>query len=117
MTSALLDNIVWHSLIGPHAVFASGTNTIRRYARGYSQLVGFADCVRPDFAALTPWSDAGEHLYCSGWTGEAPADWSIAAEGPADILVWDRGIPDDDDSLRAIRLQFEHVPQAHALVE
>jgi len=39
----LLDNITWFTLTGPHAVYASGTKDARRYAAGFSPIVGFAD--------------------------------------------------------------------------
>jgi hypothetical protein len=44
----LLDNIVWHSLAGPQATYASGTGRARRYARGFAPIVGFADSDAPD---------------------------------------------------------------------
>ena len=37
----LLDNIAWHTLTGPHARFAAGTGGARRYAPGFSPIVGF----------------------------------------------------------------------------
>ena len=36
----LLDNIMWNSLTGPHARFASGEGNARRYAKGFSPIVG-----------------------------------------------------------------------------
>jgi hypothetical protein len=48
----LLDNIAWHTLTGPHAKFAAGTGAVRRYAAGFSPIVGFADAQQPDFAGL-----------------------------------------------------------------
>ena len=36
-----LDNVTWHSLSGPHAGFADGRGTVRRYASGFSAIVGF----------------------------------------------------------------------------
>mgnify|MGYP007102173451 CR=1 FL=1 len=46
----LLDNIAWNTLSGPHAGFATGTDRARRYAPGFSPIVGFADAEHPDFA-------------------------------------------------------------------
>jgi hypothetical protein len=37
--SALLDNIMWHALTGPHARFAAGGATAKRYARGFSPIL------------------------------------------------------------------------------
>ena len=50
--NALLDQITWLSLSGAHAHFSSGTSTARRYARGFSPILGFANPLLPDFAAL-----------------------------------------------------------------
>ena len=46
MTLQLLDNIVWHSLTGAHAPYSAGSNTARRYAKGFTPIVGFADNAR-----------------------------------------------------------------------
>lgn len=69
----LLDNITWFTLIGPHARFASGAKDVRRYAAGFSPIVGFADPERPDFDSLAPSCEPGEQLYCPEWKGEPPA--------------------------------------------
>jgi ribosomal protein S18 acetylase RimI-like enzyme len=101
----LLDNIVWHSLAGPHSRFAEGTATARRYARGLSPLTGFSDPQNPDLDALTPFTDAGEHLFCGGWTGRTEHDgWRVDAEVPAVQMVWDGAVPDGNSAPRARRL-------------
>ncbi len=46
MEMHFLDNIVWHSLAGPHAMYSSGTNEARRYAPGFSPIIGFANAER-----------------------------------------------------------------------
>ncbi len=73
-------NIIWRSLTGSHARFAAGTDRIARYARGFPALIGFADTVNPDFAALAPYCDAGERFYCGEWRGPAPAGWKIEVD-------------------------------------
>lgn len=98
---SLLDNIMWHVLTGPHARFASGGATAKRYARGFSPIVGFADPAAPDLAALAPHVEPGEHLYCDGWTGAAPAGWQIDAENTMFTMVWDAALPPPDDALKA----------------
>ncbi len=80
MTLSLLGNVVWHSLAGPQARHAEGTDTARRYARGFSPIVGFADPQRPDFAAIAPYCESGEHLYCAAWSGPTPSDWHVDAD-------------------------------------
>lgn len=111
----LLDNIVWHTLAGPHARFATGTDTARRYARGFSPIVGFANPDQPAFEALAPFCAPGEHFYCDGWAGVAPAGWEIDAETTMFKMVWQHAMPAADDALDAIRLGPEHVTAALAL--
>lgn len=116
MPLSLLPNVVWHALAGPQARYASGTDTARRYARGFSPIMGFADPGRPDFAALAPHCDPGEHLYCATWAGPVPRGWRVDADTVAHQMVWGRGAPDDDPAFRAVRLGREHVPQIMELV-
>jgi len=108
----LLDNIVWHSLAGPQARFAAGSGDARRYARGFSPIVGFADNVRPNLAALRPYCDSDEHFYCDGWSGPVPVGWRLEAETTMYKMVWQAPMPEDDAAEDAIRLRTEHGPQA-----
>src|SRR5882672_3327229 len=89
----LLDNVIWNTLVGPHAVFAAGAHGARRYAPGFSPIVGFADQSRPAFEAVTPWCESGEHLYCSGWDGPVPAGWLVEADATMCLMV----CPPDSD--------------------
>jgi GNAT superfamily N-acetyltransferase len=112
----LLDNIAWHTLAGRHAGFSTGTDTARRYARGFSPIAAFAIAERPDFAALAPYCEAGEHLHCDGWSGAAPAGWRIDDESTMFKMVWKAPIPAADGAPEAIRLGSEHATAALALV-
>ncbi len=113
----LLDNIVWHSLAGPHARFATGTSAARRYAPGFSAIVGFADAEHPDFAGLAPYCEPGEQFYCGGWSsGPAPPGWQIDADTKGHQMVWDAAPPADDTGFPAVPLGAEHVPQMLELV-
>jgi ribosomal protein S18 acetylase RimI-like enzyme len=112
----LLDNIVWHALAGPHARFSAGTGTARRYAPGFSPIVGFADAARPDFAALAPHCEPGQHFYCGGWSGPAPAGWQIHTDATMDQMVWDAAEPATWHALDAVRLRPEHATQMLELV-
>lgn len=116
MSLALLDHIAWHSLSRAQAHCATGTATARRYAPGFSPIVAFADSERPDFAALAPYCEAGEHFYCSGWSGPAPAGWQVDAEATMLKMVWQAPAPAEDEGLVALRLGAEHVPQMLDLV-
>jgi ribosomal protein S18 acetylase RimI-like enzyme len=108
----LLDNITWHTLAGPHAKYADGTQQVRRYARGFSPILGFANPDRPDFAALAQFCDPGEHFYCDGWTGAVPDCWQIDAESTMFKMVWEAEIPTSDEAPDAIALGPEHGSQA-----
>jgi GNAT superfamily N-acetyltransferase len=108
----LLDNAFWHALSGSQARFATGTGTARRYAPGFSPMLGFADTRNPDFAALAPYCQRGESFYCSGWTGESPADWRVEVEAVLLPMVWDAPMPAADEAPEAIALGPEHVQQA-----
>ncbi len=115
--AALLDNIVWDSLAGAQARFSAGTDTARRYAPGFSPIVGFADAEHPDFAALTPYCAPGEHFYCGGWSsGPAPAGWQLHADKTGHQMVWDAPTPDADPDFAAVPLGTQHVPQMLELV-
>ena len=116
MTLALLDRIAWHSLTGAQAHLSMGTATARRYAPGFSPIIDFADPERPDFAALAPYCEAGEHFYCSGWSGLAPPGWQVEAEARLVKMVWEAPPPAVDAGFAAVRLGTEHVPQMLDLV-
>ena len=116
MTLELLDNIVWNSLAGPHAAFSAGTSEARRYAKGFSPLVGFADAMHPDFSALDPHCELGEHFYVAWWSAAAPPGWQIDADTSGHQMVWEGGLPEADEPLAAIRLYRKHVPQMLELV-
>jgi len=108
----LLANIPWHALTGPHAAYAAGSGGARRYAVGFSPIVGFEDAAHPDFDALAPHCAADEHFYVIGWSAAAPKGWQIEAEKTIVKMVWDGAAPDDDASLQAIALGPQHAPQA-----
>ena len=108
----LLDNITWHTLAGPHAAYAAGTDEARRYAPGFSPIVGFANIERPTFDALAPYCQPGEHFYCDGWSGVAPAGWRIDAESTMFKMVWEAAMPAADEAPEALRLGPEHALQA-----
>jgi len=113
----LLDNITWHSLSGPHARFSAGGAAARRYARGFSPILGFADPVRPDFDALRAHCDVGESFYTDGWAGTPPRDWSVKVETTMFKMVWDAPMPREDPAADAMPLGEPHAAQAVALAQ
>jgi ribosomal protein S18 acetylase RimI-like enzyme len=116
MTTQLLSNVAWHSLTGPQERYSSGTSGARRYARGFSPILAFAEPETPDLLALTPYCDIGEHLYCAGWSGPVPADWQLDADTTASQMVWHGAMPPVEKALSAVRLETKHVPQMLDLV-
>ena len=111
----LLDNIVWNALSGPQSAFADGSGAARRYARGFSPIVGFANQQRPDFAALAPYCDPGEHFYCDGWSGVAPEGWRVDAETTMFKMVWEAPAPERDEAPDAVALGPAHAQRAYDL--
>jgi len=108
----LLDNIVWHSLSGPHKRFSVGTEVIRRFAPGFSPIVGFANAQHPDFEALAPFCEPGEHFYCGEWSSPPPKGWQIEEESTMFRMVWEGSVPAADDANDAIQLGPQHAAQA-----
>ncbi|MES2151235.1 MAG: GNAT family N-acetyltransferase [Pseudomonadota bacterium] len=113
--NALLDNIFWHTMTGEHARFTTGTEHARRFAPGFSPILGFRDAGRPDFAALAPFCEAGEHFYCDGWSGAPPEGWAVEMESTMLRMVWHGSAPEADAAPDAIALGPEHAQQALAL--
>src|SRR5688572_3414411 len=114
---ALLDNIMWNCLSGPHARFAAGTGAVRRYARGFSPIVGCQDAEHPDFDALARCSDAGESFYVDIWSGVAPQGWRIDREAHMLKMIWSAAAPGSDAAVDAIPLQPAHASQALELAQ
>jgi len=108
MMTYLRDNLVWHTLFGPHAQYASGTDTDRRYAPGFPPIIGFSDIGNPDFNALIPFAEPGEHLYCDGWSGVAPGGWRIEFESAMRTMIWDGSMPAADGAPEAVLLGSQH---------
>ena len=117
MSKHVLDNIVWHALSGPQAKFSAGDGEARRYALGFSPIVGFANQTEPNFAALAAFCEPGEHFYCDGWSGVAPDGWHVDAETTMFKMIWEADIPPADEALEAMPLGAEHAAQALQLAE
>lgn len=115
--TALLDNIMWNCLSGPHAKFAAGAGDVRRYAPGFSPIVGCRERQRPDFAALANYCEPGECFYIDAWSGTPPAEWQITREASMFKMVWDAGMPAEDAAPDAVPLRPEHAAQALELAK
>lgn len=108
----LLDNIVWHALTGAQSHFAVGSGATRRFAPGFSPIIGFEDVTCADFSAIAPYCTQGEKFYTDGWSGPVPAGWELEVESTMDKMVWTGALPDDDEALPAVPLRAEHAQQA-----
>ncbi|HEY8025983.1 MAG TPA: GNAT family N-acetyltransferase [Burkholderiaceae bacterium] len=112
-----LDAISWNSLSGLHAQYAVGSDTARRYAKGYSPIIGFADPAQPDFDGLSPHCDHGEHFYCENWDGIAPAGWKIDEDATKFKMIWQHAMPVEDRAPEIVSLTPEHTPQVQELIK
>ncbi len=110
-----LDNILWNCLAGPHARYALGTGAVRRYADGFSPIVGFADPTQPDFEALAHCAAIGEAFYCDRWVGPCPRGWSILSQALMCKMVHAGPVPPCTSSYQPVALTDADVPAALAL--
>lgn len=111
-------NIIWRCMDGTQRHLTSGTERARRYLKGFSPIVAFADPVRPDFAAVAPVCEPGERFYCSEWAGDAPPGWTIERDARMLVMAWTgAAAPAADPALDAVPLRREHVAQMCALAE
>ena len=108
----LLDNIFWNTLTGAHARFAIGAGGARRYAPGFSPILGFERIDAPDFESLAPFCGAGERFYSGGWAGDLPAGWRLEAQAYMCCMRWEGTTPDEEEISAAVRLGPKHAEQA-----
>lgn len=113
--SGELDNVFWHALTGEQSAMAAGAGGARRYARGFSPILGFADADEPDFAVLAPFCEPDEHFYVRGWSGPMPEGWQLHVDATMFLMSWQGDLPERDEAPDAIALGPEHVPEAVAL--
>lgn len=108
----VLDNIIWTSLIGDKRLHAVGSGSVRRFADGFSALVGFEVPEDPDLDLLRRYCQPGESFYCACWSGECPEGWSNEAETTMFKMVWDGIAPPKVDDDQMVKLQAEHAQAA-----
>jgi ribosomal protein S18 acetylase RimI-like enzyme len=113
----VLDNVIWCALSGHQARFSVGTHEARRYAPGFSPIVGFSDYAQPRFDALAPCCQPGERFYCERWTGAAPEGFQIEVESSMVKMLWTGRAPSADEAPDASTLGPEHAASALALAE
>jgi ribosomal protein S18 acetylase RimI-like enzyme len=110
-------NIIWRCMDGTQRHLTTGDERARRYLKGFSPIVAFADPERPDFAALAAVCNPGERFYCSEWSGPVPDRWTVHRDARMLVMVWAGGAAPADDASEAVPLTHAHVPQMCALAE
>jgi GNAT superfamily N-acetyltransferase len=115
--NALLDNIMWSCLSGPHEKFSVGDGAVRRYAPGFSPIIGCEDPHSPDFGTLARFSEPGDSFYTDIWSGPAPSGWRIDKDARMWKMVWDAPLPAEDTAPDAIPFRAEHASQAVELAK
>jgi ribosomal protein S18 acetylase RimI-like enzyme len=108
----ILDDVFWRAMSVEQAHFATGTGAARRYAPGFSPILGFEDREHPDFAALEPYCQPGERFYVDTWSGPPPPGWQVAIEKRMKRMLWTGALPDEDETLDARPLEAAHAQQA-----
>ena len=113
-----LENIVWRCLTGSQAHLAAGTDHVRRFARGYSPIIGYANAAHAGLEELAPYCAPGERLYSSDWAGPTPPGWTLEVDTFMCAMLWrGREAPGDDLALSAVRLTDADVPRMVALAQ
>ncbi len=109
-TRALLANMPWRCLAGPHAHYSRGHGMARRYARGFAPIAAFADPARPDLESLAALSEPGETLAMPGVAEAAHPAWTpVASMRFLQMVRWtSRARPWDRRTIR--RLSQADVP-------
>jgi ribosomal protein S18 acetylase RimI-like enzyme len=108
----ILDDIFWKAMSGEQARFAEGAGAARRYARGFSPILGFENREDPDWRALEPFCERGERFYVDTWSGRAPPGWDIVVDKKMRRMVWAGDLPAEDPTLETRRLDASHAQQA-----
>ena len=108
----VLENIVWETLSGAHLHLSAGGNTSRRYAEGFSPILGFEDRNNPDFESLSQVCKVGELFHTEGWTGSTPDSWTVDLQAMMFKMIWEGELPATDPAPDAIKLDVEHAERA-----
>jgi ribosomal protein S18 acetylase RimI-like enzyme len=91
--------------------FSIGTDQVRRFAPGFSPIIGFANPDHPDLTALDPFCQPGEELYCGGWDEGGPKGWRLEEESTVLQMVLENELPPSTRMVPTIELGTGHIPQ------
>ena len=111
----LLDNIMWNCLTGPLAKYATGEGSVRRFAPGFSPILGFENPQEPDFDTLIRFCEPGDSFYTDIWSGDAPSGWRIDRDARMWKMIWDAPMPEQDAAPDALPLRVEDASRAMEL--
>ncbi len=115
---AVLHNIFWRCLSGPHQHLSDARGQARRYRAGYSPIAAFADPSAPDLDSLAALSAPGESSYVAGWDGAcASPDWQIDVDATMVCMAWDGGPVPEPATLFRRPLGPDDLPAVMALVD
>lgn len=90
-----LDRPIWHALRGPHAGFALGGDTAKRYPADVAPFLGLPGDDADD-AALAALVAPGDTVYCLGQTPRVGPDWSLREYPLLAQMVCERPVPQPD---------------------
>lgn len=109
-------NIIWRCMDGSQQHLTTGSARARRYLKGFSPIVAFADPEQPDFDALAAVCEPGERFYCSECSGPVPDGWTLHRDAQMLVMVWTgSAAPAEDPTLDARPLGADDVPRMCAL--
>ena len=106
---------MWASLHGAQRAVSVGTDRARRFAPGFSPILGFIVPDEPELADIAPFCQPDEQLYCAEWSGPAPHGWTIHAEATMYQMMWTGGAPERAGDDAIVRLGRRHAGEAMEL--
>lgn len=113
----LLDNLVWHTLNGAMAHFSVGSESVRRFAPGFSPIIGFENPLAPDFTQVNALCQKGEQFFTDAWSAPVPEGWLLVKQSTMFKMVWTAGDPPSAKTEDWVELGEEHAAAALALAE
>lgn len=113
----LLDNIIWNAMSGPQRDVTEGTARARRFARGFSPILGFSDLENPSLDDVRPFAQSGESFYTGDWSGPVPPGWRLEEESTMFRMVWSGEAEVPQAFIKPVPLGPHHAEQALALAQ
>jgi ribosomal protein S18 acetylase RimI-like enzyme len=111
-----LDNIMWHSLSGPHLQFAQGDEHARRYAPDIGPFGAVPDEPTPeDFSALRALVGPGGVALLFRTNAPVPQGWEVLDTIDGVQMVWPLRAPRIDIDQRIVTLGSEDVDEMISL--